>query len=153
MTIWILNLLHMLLARHDMRLIMFSIFTILILHSWGQNFSPKENRLNGQRLREIKCEKFKHDYMSSDESYYNVWELMIQIRQPELTWNHVKHFQWEQKWLLTKKKKELWCDLKDGDNRESVTIPFAMERALTKCLSGRNLKNFVEWAVSSRLCM
>ena len=62
----------MLLARHDMRLIMFSIFTILILHSWGQNFSPKEDRLNGQRLREIKCEKFKHDYMSSDESYYNV---------------------------------------------------------------------------------
>lgn len=57
------------------------------------------------------------------------------------------------KMTADKKKKELWCDLKDGDNRESVTIPFAMERALTKCLSGRNLKNFVEWAVSSRLCM
>lgn len=45
-------------------------------------------------------------------------------------------------------KKELWCHLQDGDNRESVTIPFAMERALTKCLLKRNLKNFVECASS-----
>lgn len=27
------------------------------------------------------------------------------------------------KMTADKTKKELWCDLKDGDNRESVTIP------------------------------
>lgn len=67
----------------------------------------------------------------------------------ELTWNHVKHPQLEQTWLS--QKKEPLCHLQEGVNKESVTIPFAVERALTKCLRERNLRNVVEWAVSTRL--
>ena len=48
-------------------------------------------------------------------------------------------------------KKEPLCHLQEGVNKESVTIPFAVERALTKCLRERNLRNVVEWAVSTRL--
>ena len=104
MTMWIINLLYMLLARHDMRLIMFFFIIILILH-----LSCRTLRIESQRQLKMKC-----DYTSSVESRYNAWEWFTFGSS-----YHVKHLHPMRAKTAHKNKKSLGVIYKKGLTRNA----------------------------------